>query len=67
MGNSGQRYGLTVAELNGRLARLCYEDLVDANPYPEFTPERREFSMGWVFVDRHPEGSGLNYKENNPC
>jgi len=56
MGSMEQiRYRITEAELSGRLARLCYEDLVTANPYPEFTPERREFAMGWVYVDKHPE------------
>ena len=56
MGSKEQiRYWLSSAELSGRLARLCYEDLVDANPYLEFTPEWREFAMGWVYVDKHPE------------
>jgi hypothetical protein len=55
------RYWLTAAELNGRLARLCNEDLVEANPYPEFSPERRQFSMGWVYVDKHPEFLRTNF------
>jgi hypothetical protein len=61
------RYRLTEAELNGRLARLCYEDIVAANPYQEFTTEWRQFAMGWVYVDKHPEASRLNCKGMNPC
>ncbi len=60
MGSSGEWYRLTAAELNGRLARLCYEHLVDDNPYAEQSPERREFTMGWIYVDKHPEFLKLN-------
>ncbi len=55
MGSSGGWCRLTAAELDGRLARLCYEHLVDDNPYAEYSLERREFAMGWVYVDKHPE------------
>ena len=68
MGSIGKiRNKLSEAELNGRLARLCYEDIVEANPYQEFTTEWRHFAMGWVYVDKHPEVSRLNRRGKRPC